>query len=102
MGIKQLNGGYVPAEDRILLRVSTDANEEFRFWLTRHIVKNIIGGCQTLAQQMLAKLTQTDAAGEKNFRAFLNERPSGGDGDRDKLYSDFVAWRARQLAQPRR
>lgn len=55
-----------------------------------------------VAQQMLAKLTQTDAAGEKNFRAFLNERPSGGDGDRDKLYSDFVAWRARQLAQPRR
>ena len=55
MSIKQFNGEWVAREDRILFRFNTSEGQEFRFWLTRHIVKNIIGGCQTLAQQMLAK-----------------------------------------------
>ncbi|MFK0380284.1 hypothetical protein [Pandoraea sp. NPDC090278] len=35
MGIKAINVAYVEIEDRVLLRVQTDACEEFRFWLTR-------------------------------------------------------------------
>ena len=33
--LHQLNLNYVPAEDRILFRLSTHASEELRFWLTR-------------------------------------------------------------------
>ncbi len=33
--ISQLQLTYVPDEDRILFRVNTDTNEEFRFWITR-------------------------------------------------------------------
>ena len=33
--ISQLQLTYVPDEDRILFRVNTDSNEEFRFWITR-------------------------------------------------------------------
>jgi len=55
MGIKQLNGGYVPAEDRILLRVSTDANEEFRFWLTRPITAHLLSANRTIAARVAAQ-----------------------------------------------
>ena len=33
--ISQLQMRYVPEEDRILLRVNTDSEQGFRFWLTR-------------------------------------------------------------------
>jgi hypothetical protein len=55
MGIKQLNGGYVPAEDRILLRISTDAGEEFRFWLTRPITTQFLAANRTLAARAAAQ-----------------------------------------------
>ncbi len=55
MGIKQLNGGYVPAEDRILLRVSTDAGEEFRFWLTRPVTARLIAANRTIAERTAAQ-----------------------------------------------
>ncbi len=55
MGIKQLNGGYVPAEDRILLRVSTDEGEEFRFWLTRPVTARLLAANRTIAARTVAK-----------------------------------------------
>lgn len=55
MGIRQLNGGYVPAEDRILLRVSTDAGEEFRFWLTRPVTAHLLAANRTIAARAVAK-----------------------------------------------
>ena len=61
MGIKQLNGGYVPAEDRILLRVSTDEGQEFRFWLTRRltlrlmpVLQQTVGRMESSTPQMVA------------------------------------------------
>ena len=54
MGIKQLNGGYVPAEDRILLRVSTDEGLEFRFWLTRPVTARLLATNRTLAARAVA------------------------------------------------
>ncbi|MCB1748802.1 MAG: hypothetical protein H6977_15700 [Gammaproteobacteria bacterium] len=36
--IEQVQITFVPAEDRLLLRVSSGAAEEFRFWLTRRFV----------------------------------------------------------------
>ena len=55
MGIKQHNGGYVAAEDRILLRVSTDAGEEFRFWLTRPITAQLRAAIHAAAARIIAQ-----------------------------------------------
>ena len=55
MGIRQLNGTYVPAEDRIVLRVSTDAGEEFRFWLTRPVTARLLASIRTLAARTIAQ-----------------------------------------------
>jgi hypothetical protein len=64
MGIKQLNGTYLPAEDRILFRVSTDAQEEFRFWLTRPVTRRLLAevdqsAAQTVAQKFPQEIAQT-------------------------------------------
>jgi hypothetical protein len=55
MGIKQLNGGYVAAEDRILLRISTDAREELRFWLTRPITGKLRAAIHAAAARTIAQ-----------------------------------------------
>ena len=70
MGIKQLNGGYVAAEDRILLRVSTDAREEFRFWLTRPITGQLraaihAAAARDIAQKYPPQIAQTVAEFEQ-------------------------------------
>jgi len=70
MGIKQLNGGYVAAEDRILLRLSTDAREEFRFWLTRPITVQLraaihAAAARTIAQKYPPQIAQTVAEFEQ-------------------------------------
>jgi len=43
----QIQLTYVPGEDRILLRINTTAQEEFRFWMTRRYLALL---WQTLAQ----------------------------------------------------
>jgi len=70
MGIKQLNGTYVGAQDRILLRVSTDAGEEFRFWLTRLITGKLLAAihataARTIAQKFPPQVAQTVAEFER-------------------------------------
>lgn len=55
MSIKQFNGEWVAQEDRIVFRFNTTEGQEFRLWLTRHIVKNIIEGSQTLTVKALEK-----------------------------------------------
>ena len=55
MSIKQFNGEWVAQEDRILFRFNTSEGQEFRLWLTRHMVKNLIQGSQTLTVQALQK-----------------------------------------------
>jgi hypothetical protein len=64
MGIRQLNGTYIPAEDRIVLRVSTDAGEEFRFWLTRPVTAHFLAAnrsivVHTIAQKFPPQVAQT-------------------------------------------
>ena len=70
MGIRQLNGTYVPAEDRILLKITTDAAEEFRFWLTRPITAQLMGAIhesatREIAQKFPAQVAQTVAEFEQ-------------------------------------
>ena len=37
--LSQIQVSFAPAEDRLLLRVSTDEHTEFQFWLTRRYVR---------------------------------------------------------------
>ena len=62
MGIKQLNATYVPVEDRIVLRVSTEAREEFRFWLTRPITGELIAALYTATKRPLIEKFQPSVA----------------------------------------
>ena len=47
--IKQLNAIYISNEDRILIRMSTVKNEEFRLWLTRSTCIKFINYCKNLS-----------------------------------------------------
>jgi hypothetical protein len=50
--LDQIQISFVAAEDRLLLRMSTQSGEEFRFWLTRRFVKALRPGLsQTLSHQ---------------------------------------------------
>jgi hypothetical protein len=48
MSIKQINASYLLAEDRILLRVSTNDEAEYRFWFTRRVTLFILQAAQQL------------------------------------------------------
>lgn len=54
MQIHQIQVRYDELQDRILLRLSTADNSEFRFWLTRRFVKRLWG--------MLVKMLEWDQA----------------------------------------
>lgn len=49
MSIRQLNASYVAEEDRVLMRVTTMGNEEFRLWLTRATVGILLQQTEALA-----------------------------------------------------
>lgn len=42
MSIKQLNATYIPEEDRVLFRLTTQPSDEFRLWLTRARVAELL------------------------------------------------------------
>lgn len=54
MGIHQIQVRYDKLEDRVLLRLSTTDECEFRFWLTRRFVKRLWG--------LVVKMLEQDAA----------------------------------------
>ena len=43
MSIKQLNASYVAEEDRVVLRITTTDDNEYRLLLTRAMVKDLLG-----------------------------------------------------------
>jgi len=42
MSIKQLNATYVPDEDRVMFRLTTHPSDEYRLWLTRARVAELL------------------------------------------------------------
>lgn len=54
MNLQQLNGTYYPEEDRVLLRIKTSNNAEYRLWLTRLILKKIIGVIEKISQKHIS------------------------------------------------
>jgi hypothetical protein len=55
MSIRQLNASYVLEEDRVLMRLTTLRNEEYRLWLTRAMVGALLQQTQVLAVKKLAQ-----------------------------------------------
>ena len=53
--LHQLTMSYLPKEDRILLRIGTAQNTEYRLWLTRRFVKSIWGGLKKILEGSLAR-----------------------------------------------
>lgn len=53
MSIRQLNANYVPEEDRVMLRFTTDTDEEYRLWLTRAVVGALLQQTQALSVKAL-------------------------------------------------
>lgn len=47
--ITQLNATYVPLEDRVLFKLNTADSSEFRLWLTRNMVQEIMTLCLAAA-----------------------------------------------------
>ena len=42
-GLGQFDAGYNIAQDRILLRITNTAGEEYRLWLTRRFCLSMLG-----------------------------------------------------------
>ncbi len=53
MQINQINVNYIPAEDRLLMRINTVDKAELRFWLTRRITATVLGALTRFERQAL-------------------------------------------------
>lgn len=62
MAIKQFNGNYILAEDRLMFRFSTDEDTEFRLWLTRFITLNLLQGIEQLSHQAIERYHNKEVA----------------------------------------
>jgi len=75
--LHQLNMNYVPAEDRLMLRMNTQAGDEYRVWLTRRFAGLLVellnkeidkyGGIPTLASTPETKKLFKQGAMEKPY-----------------------------------
>ena len=59
MQIHQLQASYQADQDRILLRLNTHSGEEMRIWLTRRMLKGMLGHVQRLADHLQRQRTTT-------------------------------------------
>jgi hypothetical protein len=55
MSIRQFNGTYLPADDRILFRFNTLEDHEYRFWFTRRVTQFILSATEHLIEKQLEK-----------------------------------------------
>lgn len=55
MSIRQINASYVADEDRVMLRLTTLTNEEYRLWLTRAVVGGLMQQTEALAVKKLTR-----------------------------------------------
>jgi len=62
--IHQINANYNAVQDRILLRIATQQNEEFGLWLTRRIAVQLVDALSTLTRPVPDSASRSsDAAG---------------------------------------
>ena len=85
--LHQMNISYIPKEDRLLLKISSKSNDEYRLWLTRRYCSLLIklfkdeidkfGGEPTVAASDEAKKMYKDGAFEKAYEEQSNSYPFG-------------------------
>lgn len=81
MSISQLNASHVRSEDRLLLRINTPQDEEYRLWLTRLVTGDLLSRSSELLQQAIAQeLHAAKAAALSQFGqdAMQGELKTGG------------------------
>ena len=71
--LDQIQITFVAGEDRLLLRVSTTSNEEFRCWLTRRFVKAIRPALEQALSAQPRIQTQVNALAKQEFLRFEHE-----------------------------
>ena len=103
MGIKQINASYVADQDRLLLRVSTAEDQEYRLWLTRAVVLKFLAISDlavvtALAQQhpveqakMIAEFQQEAIAEQETFEQPFESVPELPLGSEPQLVISIAA-----------
>lgn len=74
MKLHQLNLGFDPQQDRLLLRISTTEQTEYRLWLTRRIVKAIWPGLVQLVHSSPLARQQSEPAAKQAVVEFQREK----------------------------
>jgi hypothetical protein len=74
MQLKQMNVGYDRAQDRVLLRLSTDQDTEYRMWLTRRMLIGMWPGLIGLVQSTPMARQQVDPEAKKAVVEFQREQ----------------------------
>lgn len=69
---EQLNGTYYPEEDRMMLKIRTKDDAEYRFWLTRHITKKILAVIEKISIKNIEVATKNKAL-SKNVVETMDE-----------------------------
>ncbi|MFT4580423.1 MAG: hypothetical protein ACI915_004416 [Gammaproteobacteria bacterium] len=72
--IQQIQIKFVAAEDRLLLRVSSSDELEFRFWLTRRFVKLISPAIENALKESPTVRTQVSPVAKKEVFAFEHQK----------------------------
>ncbi len=89
--LRQLNVSYVNAEDRLLLKVSTSDNEEYRVWCTRRFTRALLDRLEETFQEEMpssaavpeparrevARMQHQQSVNEESFRQPYQAEPSG-------------------------
>ena len=103
MGIQQINASYVADEDRVLLRLSTSADEEYRLWLTRALLLKFLdvsteAAVTSLAQkhpvaqaQKIAEFQEEVMADKETFAQPFKPAPQTPLGEDPKLVKAITA-----------
>lgn len=103
MALKQINLGFDAAQDRILMRISTQANREYRVWLTRRIVRALLPAIDKVmteterrsgqvatpqAAEALSRFRHEEAVGQAQFTpGYEAAEPASELGDQPMLVS---------------
>ena len=73
--LRQLNVTYVPAEDRLLLKVSTSDDQEYRAWCTRRFARLLLERLESLFETEIEEVQMVPEAARKDV-AQLKHRGS--------------------------
>jgi hypothetical protein len=72
--IAQLQVSYSQTEDRLLLRMSTDNREEFRFWVTRRYLLLLRPVLRTMTERSGKAASAADAGAKRTVTQFEKEQ----------------------------